>query len=155
VPDPATTGRGPRAAGGNDLAYGGRGSDIVAGGDGGDRLYGGSDNDLVAGGDGNDRAAGNKGDDAVSGNDDNDSLFGGWGADRVYGGPGNDVLHALAADGKPDLLACGPGNDEAFVLRSERALTTLRGCEKLFLMVDLTSDQPEGENAEADVEADG
>ncbi len=109
----------------------------------------------MSGGDGNDRASGNKGDDSVSGNDGNDSLFGGWGADRVYGGEGNDVLHALAPDGQDDLLACGPGHDEAFVLRSERPMTRLQGCEKLFLVVDLTPDQNEGENSDADAEADG
>ena len=75
--------------------------------------------------------SGNKGDDVVSGNDGHDSVFGGWGADRVFGGSGDDELHALAADGQPDLLDCGPGDDKAFVLRSERPLTRLVGCEKL------------------------
>ena len=116
---------GVRAADGSDLAYGGRGDDIVAGGDGNDRLYGGSDSDQVLGGNGDDRAAGNKGADAVSGNDGNDSLFGGWGPDRVFGGSGNDVLHALAADGDLDLLNCGPGDDKAWILQSERPRTQL------------------------------
>ena len=121
---------GTRAADGNDLVYGGRGNDVIAGGNGNDRLYGGSDSDEVVGGDGNDRAAGNRGADSVSGNDGNDSLFGGWGADRVFGGSGNDELHALAPDGVPDLLNCGPGNDKAFVFRPERPRTQLVGCEK-------------------------
>ncbi len=93
--------------------------------------------------------------DVVSGNDGPDSLFGGWGADRVSGGAGDDVLHALAADGDPDVLACGPGDDEAFVLRSERPTTRLRDCERLYLVVELTAEQAEGENADADDEADG
>jgi hypothetical protein len=98
---------GVRAADGSDLAYGGRGDDAVAGGDGSDRLYGGSDADQLLGGNGNDRAAGNKGPDVVQGGDGDDSLFGGWGPDRVFGGSGSDELHALAADGDPDLLNCG------------------------------------------------
>ena len=82
-------------------------------------------------------------------------LFGGWGADRVSGGKGDDRLHALAADGQVDVLNCGDGSDEAFVLRAERRLTRLYGCEKLYLVVDLTTDQAEGETATADAEADG
>jgi hypothetical protein len=82
-------------------------------------------------------------------------LYGGWGSDRLYGGAGSDELHALAADGKLDVLNCGPGQDEAFVLRSERPNTRLVGCEKLYLVVNLTPDENEGENSVADDEADG
>ena len=146
---------GVRDADGPDLVYGGRGDDVVAGGDGSDRLYGGSDSDQVMGGDGNDRAAGNRGADAVSGNEGNDSLFGGWGPDRLFGAGGNDELHALAADGDPDLLNCGPGNDKAWVLRSERLRTQLIGCEVVFIVDGLTADLDEGETADADREADG
>jgi Ca2+-binding RTX toxin-like protein len=128
---------------------------VVAGGDGNDRLYGGSDADQVLGGNGNDRGAGNKGPDSVQGGDGNDSLFGGWGADRVLGGSGNDELHALAPDGDPDLLNCGPGNDKAWVLRAERPRTQLVGCETVYVVEAATPDQDEGENADADTEADG
>ncbi len=144
-----------RSGDGADVAYGGTGSDVVWGGDRGDRLYGGSDADRVGGGNGDDRVAGNKGDDVVSGGDGNDTLFGGWGADRVSGGNGDDRLHALAPDGQIDVLNCGDGSDEAFVLRAERSLTRLNGCEKLYLVVDLTPDQAEGETATADAEAEG
>ncbi len=125
------------------------------GGDGGDRLYGGSDADYAAGGNGDDRVSGNKGDDHVTGGDGSDTLYGGWGADRVGGGNGDDKLHALASDGAIDVLNCGDGSDEAFVLRAERPLTRLHGCEKLYLVVDLTPEQAEGETAEADAEAEG
>ncbi len=90
-----------------------------------------------------------------TGNDGPDSVFGGWGPDRSFGGSGDDELHALAADGDPDLLHCGPGEDKAFVLRSERPSTRLVGCETLLIVVELSADQEEGENADADAEADG
>ena len=91
----------------------------------------------------------------MSGGGGNDTLYGGWGADRLYGGMGDDVLHALAPDGQPDLLSCGPGNDTAFVLHSERPTTTIRGCEKVFVEISPTPDQQAGEDADADTEADG
>jgi Ca2+-binding RTX toxin-like protein len=144
-----------RAGDGPDLAYGGTGADAISGGNGPDRLYGGSNDDTVSGGDGDDRIAGNKGDDTVSGGNGNDSLFGGFGADLVSGGDGNDVLHALAADGQPDVLDCGRGYDTAYVLRAERQTTKVIGCERLYLVVDLTPDEAEGENSVADAEADG
>ena len=73
----------------------------------------------------------------------------------MLGGSGNDELHALAPDGEPDVLNCGRGNDKAWVLRAERPRTRLVGCEKVYLVDVLTSDQEEGENADADTEADG
>ena len=41
------------------------------------------------------------------------------------------------------------------MLRAERPRTRLVGCEKVYLVDVLTSDQEEGENADADTEADG
>ena len=73
----------------------------------------------------------------------------------VSGGDGNDLLHALASDGQEDVLDCGRGDDAAYVLRAERPRTRLIGCERLYLVVDLSPDQAEGENADADAEADG
>jgi hypothetical protein len=72
----------------------------------------------------------------------------------VLGESGDDVLHALAPDGQPDVLHCGPGRDKAFVLRSERPRTALVGCEDVEVVEVLTTDQEEGENADADAEAD-
>ena len=65
------------------------------------------------------------------------------------------MLHALAPDGQEDVLDCGRGDDEAFVLRAERPRTRLIGCERVYLVVDPSSDQEEGENSDADEEADG
>jgi hypothetical protein len=72
----------------------------------------------------------------------------------VLGGTGNDELHALAADGDPDLLNRGPGHDKAWVLRSERPRTQVTGCEVIFVVDVVSPDQDEGENADADTEAD-
>ena len=143
-----------RAGHGHDAVYGGRGNDMISAGFGGDRLRGGPDSDWVSGGNGRDRVSGNRGDDAVWGNRGADLVFGGWGADLIFGGLGPDRLHALAPDGQRDLLDCGLGRDRAFVLRSERPMTVLVGCEKVYVVDVLTADQQEGELAEADVEAD-
>ena len=63
--------------------------------------------------------------------------------------------HGRGTDNDPDLLNCGPGDDKALVLRSERPSTTLVGCETLLIVVELTAEQEEGENTDADTEADG
>jgi hypothetical protein len=41
------------------------------------------------------------------------------------------------------------------VLRSERPTTRLSGCETLFVVVELTAEQAEAENADTDVDAEG
>src|SRR5687767_5824487 len=89
----------------NDVAWAGSGNDDVYGGHGADELHGGSGDDLVRGGPGDDR------------------IWVGHGTDVGRGGYGDDVLHALAADGQPDTLHCGPGRDTAKVRQSERAST--------------------------------
>jgi hypothetical protein len=73
----------------------------------------------------------------------------------VFGGRGNDELHALATDGDPDLLHRGPCHDKAWVLRAERPRTQIVGCEVIYVVDVLAPDQQEGENADADTEADG
>jgi hypothetical protein len=52
-------------------------------------------------------------------------------------------LHARARDGEPDLFNCGPGNDTAFVLRSERPRTALVGCAEVVVVEVLTADEDE------------
>ena len=98
--------------------------------------------------------AAGRGNDVVNGDGGNDSLFGGWGEDKVYGGEGNDRLHALAADKLPDLLDCGDGEDVALVRFSEKATTTLAGCEKVRYVRVLTADQNAGENGDTDAQAE-
>ncbi len=70
-----------------------------------------------------------------------------------HGGPGNDSLHALAPDGDHDTLDCGPGFDTAYVLQSERRDTTIRGCERIVIVV-TPSAQDTADNADNDDQAD-
>ncbi len=102
---------------GRDYILGGRGDDLIDGGAGRDFVRGGSGNDTIHGRDGNDRIFASRGDDAVfggAGNDwvlagsGNDIVDGGSGADRLDGGSGRDVLSG--AEGN-DRLSGGSGND--------------------------------------------
>jgi hypothetical protein len=61
------------------------------------------------------------------------------------------VLHALAADGSPDVLHCGPGRDTAKVRASERASTRIIGCETIVVV---TSPSADDEADEADRDSD-
>lgn len=70
------------------------------GGPGADKMYGGPANDTFQGGSGND---------VLEGRGGNDVLIGGVGRDTVDGGDGDDELRM--ADGFPDVIRCGPGND--------------------------------------------
>jgi Ca2+-binding RTX toxin-like protein len=119
---------------------------------GDDVLRGTADTDRISAFAGNDLVYARAGGDDIRASDD--SLFGGRGADRVFGERGNDELHALAADGDIDLLQCGPGRDEAWVLRAERPRTQIVGYEAIYLVDVVSPDQEEGENAAADTEAD-
>ena len=71
----------------------------------------------------------------------------------LHGGNGNDLLHALAGDGQPDVLDCGPGFDTAYVLDSERSTTTFRGCERI-VVVSAPTAQDTADNADNDGQAD-
>ena len=88
------------------------------------------------------------------GNDGNDSLFGGWGPDRVL--RRQRERRAARARGRrrpgpPELRA---GERQGVGARSERPRTQLVGCEMVFVVDGPTADQDEGENADADTEAD-
>lgn len=81
-------------------------------------------------------------------------MFGGSGADTAFGGPGNDRLHALAADGQPDTLDCGAGDDAAVVRLSEQATTTLVGCEHVTYVASGSADEEAEENESGDSQAE-
>jgi len=76
---------------GNDVMIGGNGNDVFDGGKGDDVLLGRGGNDLLVGGKGNDVLSGGPGWDALFGGKGNDVLVGGPGWDLLVGGPGNDV----------------------------------------------------------------
>jgi Ca2+-binding RTX toxin-like protein len=79
------------------------------------------------GGPGRDRIGGSTGDDTILGGEGNDRIDPGRGSDRVSAGPGDDFVGA-AADGKRDVIACGPGLDTVFAERLDRVA---RDCERV------------------------
>ena len=107
-------------------------------------MYGGHGRDEVHGGSADDRVHGGPGDDRV---------WVGHGTDVGWGGYGDDVLHALAPDGNPDRLHCGPGRDTAKVRQSERATTRFTGCEVIMVIVTPSAEEEAGE-ADRDADAE-
>jgi N-acetylglucosamine-6-sulfatase len=97
-----------------DVLAGTRYYDYICAYGGADRIYARAGDDNVSAGYGND---------LVYGQDGRDVLDGGLSTDRLYGGPGADTIKA--ADGKQDIVGCGPGADVAFVDRFDR----VDGCE--------------------------
>jgi hypothetical protein len=80
--------------GGSSSQQGGRGVDVLTGGDRNDKIHGRDGDDILGGGAGNDKLFGGKGDDVLSG---------GSGRDQLKGGAGNDVLvYAMAESGRHD-----------------------------------------------------
>ncbi|HEX6706668.1 MAG TPA: calcium-binding protein [Albitalea sp.] len=74
-------------------ANGGKGNDVMIGGDGDDHFNGGKGCDIIAGRGGNDCLEGGKGDDWLFGGKGKDHLDGGKGRDYLDGGPGHDTNH--------------------------------------------------------------
>jgi hypothetical protein len=111
---------------GPDRLRGTRQGDRLFGRRGNDRMRGFGGRDCMLGGRGNDRASGGTGADRLQGNAGGDRLKGGKGPDRLLGGKGSDVL--LAADGRRDVVNCGPGRRDA--ARVDRR-DVLRHCERV------------------------
>jgi hypothetical protein len=95
--------------GGNDSLVGADGDDSIDGGPGTDRVNGGAGVDDLQGGIDGDTLSGGDGADTLDGGDGNDTLRGGAGEDTFMGGAGADTI--LAADGVPETIDCGPGED--------------------------------------------
>jgi Ca2+-binding RTX toxin-like protein len=102
------------------------GPDVLLGRAGDDVVSGGSDFDLVEGGRGRDSLGGGLGDDLLRGGLGNDILRGGDGRDRLRAHGGADLIRA-AADGRPDRIYCGDGQDTV----SADSTDQLSGCERV------------------------
>lgn len=127
----------PDPSGGNDVAFGGGGSDYFELKAGSDLAYGGSGKDALHGGVGSDRLVAGPGDDFVIGGSGRDHLFGGSGHDRLFSGrwPWRAGVNPTALpffpvndDGR-DSVNCGADRDQAFANPWDR----LRGCERVHL----------------------
>ena len=66
--------------------------------------------------------------------------------------PAGAADRAASAASRPE--SAPAGRDRAWVLRAERPRTQVVGCELIYLVDVVTPDQEEGENADADAEAD-
>jgi Ca2+-binding RTX toxin-like protein len=100
---------------GDDILTLGKGGGVALGEDGADWLTGSIKDDALSGGNGPDTLAGGPG---------KDVLRGGRGIDGFDSGAGDDLLDA--ADGRPELVVCGDGEDTAVADGAD----VLMGCEK-------------------------
>ncbi|SFC39436.1 calcium-binding protein [Tropicimonas isoalkanivorans] len=94
--------------GSDDVLYGNRHGNTLAGHAGNDQIFGRRGADHLDGGAGRDRLVGGKGNDVLLGGKDKDVLLGGQGDDVLKGGGGRDVL--VGANGS-DILTGGFGAD--------------------------------------------
>jgi len=107
-------------------------ADTLAGGAAGDVIFGLGKADRIRGRGGADCLIGGTGADRLLGGDGPDRLTGGAGADRLLGGPGSNAYDAGpgsdfvdAANGRRELVRCGPGRDR---VKADR-IDILRSCE--------------------------
>jgi hypothetical protein len=119
------TGAADRLAGtsARNVIAGGSGNDRILARGGGDLVCAGAGSDRVLGGLGNDRIFGGSGTDSISGGPGDDHITPGPGRDRASAGAGNDRI--TSADGRRDVIDCGPGRDTATV----DAIDRVRRCE--------------------------
>jgi len=104
------------------------GDDTISGLAGADELAGARGRDFIDGGDGADTLHGGAGRDTIYGGAGADAIGGGAGRDKIHGGGGDDVIRVWA-DGTPDQVDCGAGNDRAVVDRTD----TTKHCETVVL----------------------
>jgi Ca2+-binding RTX toxin-like protein len=129
-PDATCNGLAPTIAGtpGDDVIYGGNGTDVIMGLGGNDIIYGGNGNDTICGDAGNDTIYGGNGNDALYGNSGDDALDGGNGNDALDGGTENDNLTGGNGD---DTLSGGDGNDALIGNNGNDVLTGNSGSDSL------------------------
>lgn len=124
---------------GDDIIFGSKGPEPIAGGPGNDTIIALDGADTVLGGPGNDHINGNVGDDSIRGDGGVDWLLGGKGDDTILGGDGND-LHLngnLGADlvngeGGADTIYGGQGADTLFGGEGDDLLSGDLGDDLLF-----------------------
>lgn len=105
---------------GADTIGGGPGRDTIDGGDGRDTIRGGDGADTLNGGHGRDTIGGGAGRDTINGGAGNDVIQGGAGRDTISAGPGDDIVRVWA-DGSPDVVDCGGGDDRAVIGSTDTA----------------------------------
>ena len=110
---------------GNDRIFGGAGRDCLDGGPGRDRVSGGGGRDVLIGGTGSDRLLGGAGADRL---DDAPSTYAygalSAGTNHVWAGGGADAVNV--ANGRRDVVRCGPGRDRVSADRADKLI----GCER-------------------------
>ena len=104
--------------------FGGQGDDVLTLGKGGGVALGEDGADWLTGSTKDDGLSGGAGPDTLNGGGGGDVLRGGRAIDGFDGGEGDDLLDS--ADGRPELVVCGPGNDTAVADGAD----VLMGCEK-------------------------
>jgi hypothetical protein len=104
--------------------FGGQGDDVLTLGKGGGVALGEDGADWVTGSTLDDALSGGEGPDTLNGGAGGDVLRGGRGVDGFDGGAGDDLLDS--ADGRPELVVCGAGDDTAVA----DGVDVLMGCEK-------------------------
>ncbi len=104
--------------------FGGQGDDILTLGKGGGVALGEDGADWLTGSTKDDALSGGEGPDTMHGGGGADVLRGGRAIDGFDGGEGNDLLDS--ADGRPELVVCGAGEDTAMADGAD----VLMGCEK-------------------------
>ena len=105
---------------GADTIGGGPGRDTIDAGDGADTIRGGDGADTLNGGHGRDTIGGGAGADVINGGAGADVIQGGAGRDTVSAGPGDDIVRVWA-DGTPDVVDCGGGDDKAVIGSTDTA----------------------------------
>ncbi len=117
---------------------GGRGDDVITGGDSRNRLLGGAGDDILTGGDRADILRGRKGDDILNGGGGADKLRGDDGVDTLHGGEGNDELKGgrgddeLHGDDGHDRVSGGAGDDLIHGGRGNDDLNGNSGSDELY-----------------------
>ena len=104
--------------------FGGQGDDVLTLGKGGGVALGEDGADWLTGSTMDDALSGGNGPDTLQGGAGSDVLRGGRGVDGFDAGAGNDLLDS--ADGRPELVVCGDGDDTAVA----DGVDVLMGCEK-------------------------